>query len=90
MLKKLRLLNLISNGNLNSLINSPILQGPIMTFLTTLQDNLKNSTASMKLVSSLLNHYSDQFLPAITQLLNNLTTGDWNQNHSVHTIMLEI
>ncbi|WP_375317307.1 hypothetical protein [Spiroplasma endosymbiont of Virgichneumon dumeticola] len=81
--KEIKTIGLISNGNLNSLINSPILQGPIMTFLTTLQNNLKNSTASMKLVSNLLNYYSNQFLPAITQLLSNVNTGDWNQDHSV-------
>lgn len=81
--KQINSITVISNSNLNSLINSSVLQKPIMTFLTTLQNNLKKSPESMKLICHFLNNYSEQFLPAISQLLNNLVTGDWSQGHGV-------
>lgn len=80
---QVKALELISNANLNSLINSSLLQQPIMSFLNTLQSDLKNSTTSMKIINNLINHYSDQFLPAMKEILNNLTTGQWDQDHSV-------
>lgn len=78
--RSIKALSTFTNSTLYNLVvpANAKAHGPIMEFLKTLQGNLQDKPVLLQLVVNLINNYDGEFIPAFTQLMDNLVNGDWD------------